>query len=214
MKKIIALLLALLCLTTLLVSCGKKGPDGETPGTDDPTTQTPPVNDEVLKSIQEAYDGAMGDVGEVTIKYFSEDGTVDHTIDAQLTMDGGLDKDDNPNDYLTIPYYNYIGIQGGNITLPDSVGGTISGNPESKADTVNFSGVTFNSAFFKDGKYTFERNKFQTVVTDCEGFFGTDLGQGTADVTITMANNAPKKIAITYETNLGYFVEIELKFTY
>ncbi len=197
MKRIIAILLALLCLFAL-VSCG---------GNND-------KNDPVLQDIIAKFGNAVGDNCEGEIVYKSQDGTtVFHSIIANLSMDEE-DKAGNKLNILEVPYYEYVSMNNGLIEMPEEMEGTIDANPDA-AYSFSLSNIEINTDYFEDNVYTFENNKFHAVIVDCEGFFGIeDMAQETVDFTMTIANGSPKKIMMNYETPLGYLVEIELKFNY
>ncbi len=204
MKKLIAILLALLCLVSVvsMVACG-----GNEEG---------PASDPVLDDIAQKFSDAMADDCEGSMIFCSEDGkTVYYEKSFLLNMEDGEDKDGNPLNTLEVPYFNYVGVSGGTVVMPDYMDGSIVADPEAK-DYITLTELDFNLNYFKDNTYTYEKNKFSTVVTNASAFFATDIHakDNTANITITMANNTPKKITIDYVTNLGYEVEIDIKFNY
>ncbi len=205
MKKFLAIMLAVLCLLSVvsMVACG----DGEKkPGDGD-------ADDAVLQNIIKTYQDSVMEESTAEVTYTSADGTVAYEETFALTVKGGTDKDDNPLDYLTLPYFNYVGIGDGGITMPEYIDGTITGNIEAETE-FRLSAIDISTAYFENGEYTFAKQKFEAVITDCDGFFGTDLNIERAEFTMTLASNMVKRMSIEYTTALGYLVTIKVEFTF
>ncbi len=190
MKKIIALLLAVLCMVSMF-ACGEE---------DDP----------VLLDLQNVVFKSMAESGKATIEITDTLGDV-KTFESEL-FDSG---DEENTSYLKIPNYLYASVDSkGNITMPEDMSESITGNPGSKSEVVNLAGLTFNSEFFKDETYTYQDNKFKATIIDSTGFFGVELTKGEVKVEFTIKNNMPNKGKITYTTDSGLDVEITLKYDY
>ncbi len=199
MKKIIASLLALLCIFAF-ASCFTIGEPGDGPGGASGT-------DDTLTMLQDAYESDAA-YAEGEVKIISPDGKTTKEFAAILNPDDEVYE-------LSIPYYEYMSVDDkGNVIMPDDIEGNITGNPDSNASSVTVGGYTFDKAYFKDGNYTFDGKKFQATIINCTGFFGTELTQAEVDVTLTLANDMPKKVTIEYTTALGYEVEINITYNY
>ncbi len=217
MKRWIAFLLALVCFFTL-ISCGGGGSDDDDDDeyTDDGDEYTDDGeeneggSDETLAMIQEAFDSAIADYAEASITYKDADGVVLKKVDSSLTTDG-QDEEENTLDFITIPYYNYITTQGSMVVLPEEQDGEFSGSPTKKV-TLNLKKLNFSTSCLKN--YKFEKPNFTAEITDCSKFFGVEMTQATAKISISLANNAPKRFTLEYTTPTGYIIEAKMTYYY
>ncbi len=229
MKKIIALLLALVCMVSLFAcgddpdpDTGDTGDTGSTGGTGG--TGGNQNSSELMEKLNEVianYNDAIADsVIATKITYSSPDGKVEEEIESEiigsdLIFEG--DKDDEAVlPILKVPNFNYVTYDDkGMITMPDTLSGTITGNYANERVTpVNLAGFNFKLEYFKNNTFSYESRVFKATIVNCSGFFGANLTQNEADITITFTNGTPKRVEISYTTPLGYEVDILLRCNY
>ncbi len=194
MKKILVFMLVVLsCVSMLLVSCGGGG------------------GDSTLADINKAFADAAAFDAEAVIIYKNADGTVFDEIETTLSQDGGVDDDGVALDKLTVPYFNYFEIDGSDVVIPEDFDDSFNAST-TKSATIILSRLNFNAKYFKGGKYTYEKNTLKTTVTNCKGFFGIDLHAREVNVSVSMSSVLIRKVNLTYTTDMGYQVEINITF--
>lgn len=182
MKKLFALLIALTCLVSL-VACGGNpagGPSGQ---------------DNALAEFAAAVANSEPRYIECEIEVTTSAGD---SIGATITY-----MDDDIDDIL-VEYFNTLTPGTTPATKPTK-------NEQFKKfsdkNPVELSQLTFNTEYFKNGSYTLENGKFTAVITDSEGFFGTEISASNVNVEITLQNGSVDEIVITYSVS-GASVEV------
>ena len=187
MKKLFALLIALTCLVSL-VACGGNptgGPSGQDNALADFATAVANSQPRDIECEIEVTTSSGDSIG-ATIVYMEDD-----------------------IDDIVVEYFNTL-----------APGATPASKPTkseqfkkfSDKNPVELTQLTFNTEYFKNGAYTLENGKFTAVVTDPEGFFGTDiLSASNVNVEITLVNGEVDEIVITYSVS-GASVEVVMAY--
>ncbi len=180
------------------------GGSGNTGGSDSPDTDDSTLT--VLNNAMQAYASSC----QATVIIESADSVVSKEFTTIV-----YDEFEEAESTIRIPTYNYIETDdNGNFVLPDNPSTSVGGSVNYTYMSVNFSGITFDEAYFMNGDYTYDSNTFSATITDCDGFFGTDLTQSEAHVQIVFRNGVPKSITLGYVDVAGYTVIISLLYDY
>ena len=193
MKKLLVVLLAVLCVLSL-VSCGSKD----------------------MKTMTTEFQNAEGTSAIATITMTVAEGEEEDDEGQVITTTSKLfedtDADEGKVNFLLVQVFAPLGFDDyGNAIIPDSDTTNLEGE-RSDVERISFSSLTFKTKFF--ASYTMTTNKFSAVVDKPDEFFGVDIPADEVDFEVRRGPYGPREIEISYETESGYQIEITIEYKY
>ena len=193
MKKLLVVLLAVLCVLSL-VSCGSKD----------------------MKTMTTEFQNAEGTSAIATITMTVAEGEEEDDEGQVITTTSKLfedtDADEGKVNFLLVQVFAPLGFDDyGNAIIPDSDTTNLEGE-RSDVERISFSSLTFKTKFF--ASYTMTTNKFSAVVDKPDEFFGMDIPADEVDFEVRRGPYGPREIEISYETESGYQIEITIEYKY
>jgi hypothetical protein len=191
MKKVLTLLLAVVCLFSLF-SCGSK--DMNT------ISQEFALAEGVYASAKITMTVAVDEETEETQEIVAS---------SDLYMEA--DPDEGKVNYMVVQCFVPLGFDDfGNAIIPDS--DTIELSAAKGTERINFSSLEFKTKYFSE--YSLTENRFKATVDQPKAFFGVELSTDEVQFDAQRGPYGPRKITISYETTEGYQIDITISYKY
>ena len=194
MKKVLALLLAVICLCSLF-SCGSK----------DMTTMA-------TEFAQAEGVRATASIKMVIAEEDEDAGLNEQVITSSSDLYLEPDSKNGKTNYLIVQLFAPLTFDDyGNAIIPegDTVDLTAS---KSDVERISFSALTFKTKYFST--YSMTTNRFIASVDKPDEFFGIDMPTDEVEFEVQRGPYGPRKIEISYTTVSGYSVEIKIEYKY
>ena len=191
MKKVLTLLLAVVCLFSLF-SCGSKEMDT--------IAREFALAEGVFASAEITMTVAVDEETEQT-----------QEIVASSNLYLEADPDEGKTNYLVVQCFVPLGFDDfGNAIIPDS--DTIELSAEKGTERISFSSLEFKTKYFSE--YSLTENRFKATVDQPKAFFGVELSTDKVQFEAQRGPYGPRKISISYETTEGYQIDITISYKY
>ncbi len=191
MKKVLTLLLAVVCLFSLF-SCGNKD----------------------MKIIAQEFAEAEGVRAIATINMVvAVDEETEQTQEITASSDLYLeaDPDEGKVNYLVVQCFVPLGFDDfGNAIIPDE--DTIELSATRGTERISFSSLNFQTKYFAE--YSLTNNRFTATIDKPSEFFGVNLSTDEVEFEAQRGPYGPRKVEISYETEAGYQIEILIEYKY
>lgn len=214
MKRWIAIIASLLCLSCVLAFCSCSCAGHDNPGGD---THPTGMNEE-LEALHNnlANAGASRAAAKVTYTLAGDPEDDDGELKATIVVN---DETLEEQDSLELPYFVPATSAGGKVTLSPSKTAVVKAAREAGSDlkAVDFAKISLDRGNFKNGEYSYENYVFKATVTNPDAFFGIslELPPSEVEVTITLRpNGQPKDMKVAYTAESGGTVTIQVTYGY